>query len=142
VFRMTAHQIDGMLKDPYTLHTRIRDFSEMQSRLAHYVLDLRYSPLYLDYIMVASPESRWPQVRASMWDMLRYQVLGFLGSFLKDYSGVGNIYDEEEALRLWVAWGREWAMVIKDMIEEDFTPQTGIRVNVSVVPKSALDPNA
>jgi len=142
VFTMTAHQIQGMLDDPYTLHTRIQDFSEMQSRLGHYVIDLRYSPLTIDYILVQSPEMPWPQARASLWQRLRYQVLGFLESFQKDYTGVGNIYAEDEALRLWVAWGREWAMVIKDMIEEDFTPRTGVRVNVNVVPKSALDPNA
>ncbi len=142
VFRMTAQQIQGLINDPYQLHTRIADFSEMQSRLGHYVLDLRYSGVSLDYIVVASPDSEWPRVQAGLFERLRYQALGFLESFQKDYTGVGNIYEGEDALRLWVAWGREWALVIKDMIEEEFTPRTGIHVNVNVVPRSAVDAQA
>lgn len=139
VFSMTARQIQDMIKDPYKLHTRIQDFSEMQSRLGYYVLDLRYSALTLDFIQVQSVEKPWPKARASLLQRLRYQVFGFLESFQKDYTGVGNIYEDHEAIRLWVAWGREWAMAIKDMIEEDFTPRTGIQVNVNVIPRSAVD---
>lgn len=142
VAKMTASQIKSMIDDPYKIHTRIQDFSEIQSRLSHFVLDLRYSPLYLDYIYIASPEKPWPVARASFMQRLRYQVLGFLESFQKDYTGIGDIHDDDEAIRLWIAWGREWAVAIKEMIEEDFTPRTGIKVNVNVVPAGAIDAQA
>src|SRR5690606_24817766 len=95
-------------------------------------------PIALDYFMVASPDAQWPRVKANVWERFWYEVEGFVESFYKDYAGVGNIYDDDEALEVWVAWGREWAMIVKEMIEEDFTPKTGIRVNVNVIPRSAV----
>ena len=80
-------------------------------------------------------------VKANVWERFWYEVEGFVESFYKDYAGVGNIYEDDEALEVWVAWGREWAMIVKEMIEEDFTPKTGIRVNVNVIPRSAVTPN-
>lgn len=142
VFRLTADQLDSMIRNPYRIHIRLDEFAEMQSRLGHFVLELRYLPLAVDYMLVAAPDTEWPQVKANWFQRVHYQTLGFLESFQKDYSGVGNIYEDEEALTLWVAWGREWAMVIKEMIEEDFTPHTGVRVNVNVVPRSAVDAQA
>ena len=139
VFELTAHQIKTMIDDPYKIHTRINEFGEMQSRLGTYVLDMRYSPLLMDYLYVAAPDQPFPKAKASLWQRIVYQVRGFLESFTKDYTGVGNRYDKEDALDLWVAWGREWAMAIKEMIEEDFTPNTGIRVNVNLVPAGSLN---
>lgn len=138
VFNLTAHQLKTMIDDPYKIHTRINEFGEMQSRLGYYVLDMRYSPLLVDFFYIAGPDEKFPQAKAPLFERIKYQVYGFLESFQKDYTGVGNIYDETEALELWVAWGREWAMAIKDMIEEDFTPNTGIRVNVNIVPAGSL----
>lgn len=138
LMRLTADQLDTMIRDPYRIHTRIDEFAEMQSRLSFYILELRYGPIALDYFMVASPDAQWPRVKANVWERFWYEVEGFVESFYKDYAGVGNIYDDDEALEVWVAWGREWAMIVKEMIEEDFTPKTGIRVNVNVIPRSAV----
>src|SRR5690606_9933408 len=53
----------------------------------------------------------------------------------KNYGGVGTVYsDDEEVLDVWVARGRDWVDIIKQMIDEDFTPETGIKVNVNVIP--------
>ena len=139
LLRLTADQIDTMIRDPYRIHTRIDEFAEMQSRLAFYILELRYAPLALDFFMVASTDSDMAPRESEFWERFWYEVEGFLESFQKDYAGVGNIYDDDEALEVWVAWGREWAMIVKEMIEEDFTPNTGIRVNVNVIPRSAVN---
>lgn len=138
LMRLTADQIQTMIRDPYRIHTRIDEFAEMQSRLSYYILELRYGPIALDYFMVAAPDTTWPRVKANFWERFWYEVEGFIESFHKDYAGVGNIYEEDEALEVWVAWGREWAMIVKEMIEEDFTPATGIKVNVNVIPRSAV----
>ena len=62
----------------------------------------------------------------------------FFHSFTKDYSGVGNIYKDEKVLDVWVARGRDWVDIIKQMIDEDFTPNTGIKVNVNVIPANQM----
>ncbi len=39
---------------------------------------------------------------------------------------------------MWVSRGRDWAQIIKQMIDEDFTPETGIKVNVNVIPAGEM----
>lgn len=148
VFEMTANQIQEMIADPYMIHTKLSQFAEMQSRLGQFVLDFRYSPAEFDYFYIAAPDAPWPQARASFWQELKYQVAGFLESFRKDYAVVGNFYSEDDReqeqvlLKVWVAWGREWAEAVKEMIDEDFTPNTGILVNVNVIPRSVVSAEA
>ena len=37
-----------------------------------------------------------------------------------------------------MARGRDWVDIIKQMIDEDFTPETGIKVNVNVIPAQQM----
>ena len=69
----------------------------------------------------------------------------FLASFYKDYDSVGLIVDEnapDEAektvLDVWISRGTEWGEILKELADEDFTPKTGIVVNLHVLPSGQL----
>ena len=69
----------------------------------------------------------------------------FLASFHKDYDSVGLIVDEnapDEAektvLDVWIGRGTEWGEILKELADEDFTPKTGIVVNLHVLPSGQL----
>jgi ABC-type glycerol-3-phosphate transport system substrate-binding protein len=65
--------------------------------------------------------------------------MNFLSSFVRNYYGVGSIYgDDDNTITVWVARGREWGMIMKDMTEDDFTPASGISVNLQVFPPGQL----
>lgn len=142
---MTAHILADMARRPDTIPRRLAEFSNQEASLSHWILRLQEMPLSLDYLVVASPDITFPSVRATPLERFRTGVENFLTSFRTDYTGVGSIYadDEEDAedviLELWVGRGREWAMIMKEMIEEDFTPATGVRVNVNVIPTNQVD---
>ena len=46
---------------------------------------------------------------------------------------------EGPVIEVWVGRGREWAMIVKEMVEEDFTPKTGIHVNMNIIPAAQAD---
>ncbi|MGI6082972.1 MAG: extracellular solute-binding protein [Limnochordia bacterium] len=136
----------SMIRRPDTITNRLREFSDQELRLSQWVLDLQYGALEIDYFVVAPPDYTFPNVKPSMWERFVAGLRSFLLSFTKDYTLVGDVYnvrdgvDEtgEKVLTLWVGWGREWTAIIKEMIDEDFTPETGIKVNVNVIPAGAL----
>jgi len=69
------------------------------------------------------------------------KFLLFFASFTEDYDSVGNVYeDEEEVINVWVTSGRDQAQTIKRMIDDSFTPNTGIPVNVKLVQANVLLP--
>ena len=139
-----VHQMRGMMSRPDSIPARQEQFAATQTAIGWWVLRLQEQPLEVDWIWIASSDVPPPEVRSSFWDRLRASWRVFLMSFTrpKQYYAVGSEYDpnQEEGvvLNLWVARGREWAAIMKEMIEDDFTPRTGIKVNVNVVPPGQL----
>lgn len=135
--KQVTSQLDSMIKHPDSIPTRIVQLSNSQAILGQWALSLRNHPLQMDYILITAPDARLPRATASFFEQLARGVREFLRSFRKDYSGVGSTFAErsgETVLDLWIARGRDWAEIIKDLIEEDFTPRTGVRVNVNILP--------
>lgn len=142
---MTAAILEDMIRRPDSIPHRLQEFTTQQSSLSTWILRLLEAPLTLDYIMVTSPDSVFPEVKATPVQRMRSNIESFLLSFSTDYTTIGSSYGEDgeevegTILELWVGRGREWAMIVKEMIEEDFTPNTGIHVNVNVIPPSQVD---
>lgn len=149
-FDMTRSILASMVKNPDSITNRLAEFSTQESMMSSSVLSLQYSPLEIDYFVVAPPDTKFPNVRPTAWQRFVSGFRSFLLSFVKNSTGIGDIYKTkngvsesgEKVLELWVGHNREWASIIKEMIEEDFTPATGIKVNVNVIPAGALDPNS
>lgn len=129
----------SMARDTSTIPARIEQFTELQSSLGLWVNGLSSQSLVMDYIMIKSPDIPWPRP-AAPWIVRAGTTISDLAlSFTKEYGGVGNVYDDdEEVLDVWIARGRDWVEIIKQMIDEDFTPAYGIKVNVNVIPAQEM----
>ncbi|HHW09439.1 MAG TPA: extracellular solute-binding protein [Firmicutes bacterium] len=147
---ISAYILESLWRNPDIIPRRLAEFSQQESSLGTRILDLQWSPLEIDYFYVAPPAYQFPSVRTTALERLRLGISNFIMSFFNEYTNVGNVYTEKARgvdsegnpiLRLWIAYGREWATIIKEMIDDDFTPKTGIKVNVNVVVGGALDPS-
>ncbi len=138
-----ASQLRNMAAKPDTVPNRLIQLSETQSMLGYWTLDLQYTDLEVDSIVIASPGMKMPPGTAGIWAAWRLTALNFVASFRKEYTVIGNVYDpktnkESVVLEVWMAQGIEWGRIMKELIEETFTPQTGIRVNLHLVPPGSL----
>jgi len=59
-------------------------------------------------------------------------------SFTRDYALTGTA-ESGEQLRLWVNWGRDQATALNALIQDSFTPKTGISVQVELVNTSLVN---
>ena len=133
-------QLLDMAADTNTIPGRMQAFTDSQASLGLWITNLSQQALNLDYLIVKSPDRPWPQAEASWIEKAWVSFQDFLLSFRKDYSGIGNVYgDGEKTLDVWVARGRDWVEIIKQMADEDFTSQTGIKVNINVIPAQAMN---
>ena len=54
---------------------------------------------------------------------------------------MGDVYDEKdssEVVKVWVLTGRDQGTILKSMVDDSFTPNTGVKVNVEIVAADAL----
>jgi ABC-type glycerol-3-phosphate transport system substrate-binding protein len=137
-----AEQLHSLAADPDSLPRRIDDFLRSETTLGYWLLNLRQMPLMLDYIVLAGPDAPMPRATATWLEQGLGAARNFATSFVRDYTSIGSTHQPGEqpgpVLTVWVARGREWGMIMKDMIDDEFTPQTGIRVNLQVFPPSQL----
>ena len=137
--RRFALQLKSMAKDTDTIPSRITNFRDNLSGLSSWLAYRRDQPLEIDYILVASPDAKIPSPTASFVSKFVNSVKAFLYSFVEDYTNIGEVYEGGKAIKVWVGGGRDQAQIIRDLINDSFTPQTGIKVNVSLVQAGLIE---
>lgn len=130
-FRDLAEEVDSI---PY----RIEDLSSTLTGLVNWLISLREHELEIDYLALEPPGAPVPRVHAGFFQRIAAAVNAFLLSFRRDYTGIGDVYEEKaRVVNVWIARGREWVEIIKEMADETFTADTGIGVNTNILPAGA-----
>lgn len=135
-------------EDSEQIKERFTLFKDNIAAMGTWINDMREQPLALDYIIVSAPDSQLPRVQANFFESLVHEVSAFIASFTEDYDniGAGHVDASEDPVVVWVETGagqagnRDNATVLKQIIDERFTPNTGIPVQLKLVAGGALTP--
>lgn len=109
--------------------------------LGTWIIQQREQPLQIDRIFVHAPRTEPVIEGTGLRAGIGYELERVHYSFIVDYNQVGNIAVSDEGkpvLTLWVGTARDQASIIKNLIDEQFTPQTGIGVNLELVDMNTL----
>ncbi len=132
-------QLEELAKDVERFSKVISTYKTNVRACGNWITQVLEQPLQLDTIYITSPEEEITVSNNHWYDNVAYEFKRLFYSFIIDYNQVGNVADEEsDPITLWVGTGRDQANVIKDMIDETFTSETGISVNVMLVDVSTL----
>lgn len=141
-FLTIKKQLESMIKDPFTIARRMNDLNNAQTTLGAWYLDLQNQPLMIDYFLIGSPDTKWQDKQSNVLQRTKATFDNFKMSFKKDYDNIGSVIEDDtqvkEVINVWIARGTEWAEVMKEMADKNFTPDTGIMVNMNVLPASQL----
>ncbi|TSB47973.1 extracellular solute-binding protein [Alkalicoccobacillus porphyridii] len=140
VLHSTVTQLEAMIKDPDTIARRLESFKLNVGGLGTWIQTVREQPLTLDYLVVSSPGEELPRAEANTIERTQHEVGAFFASYTEDYDTIGNAEDEEDSLTVWITTGRDQAQILKGLIDDTFAPETGISVNLRLVPPNILLP--
>ncbi|MGN0752917.1 MAG: extracellular solute-binding protein [Aristaeellaceae bacterium] len=118
--------------EPDNMPGRISAWKSDIDALAVWLISIQESPLDLDQIILTPPDEVPVMDSATLLETLGFRIQSLLASFSPDYGIVGDL-DSDEALEVWIGLGRDQLGILKDLVDEQFTPQTGIQVNVNLV---------
>lgn len=132
-------QVDDFIKEPYSIPSRLSTFKDNISSLGTWMINMRDIPLQLDKIIFAGAGVKTPSYKANFIEKTGHEVKAFVSSFIDDYTAIGGTTEDgERGITAWVGTGRDQAITLKTLVDNYFTPDTGITVNVSLVPLSIL----
>ena len=144
-YRQIIDQLTFFAEDVDRIPRALSDMDNAQTNLGTYISSMEKCPLTIDYIVVHSPEAEVKVTTSNFLQRMAVTAENFIASFYKDYDSVGLIVDEDEksaeekvVLDVWIGRGTEWGEILKELADEDFTPKTGIVVNLHVLPSGQL----
>ena len=136
-----AQQLERFCEKPGKITHEFVTFKDNITALGTAMLNMSDTKMDIDYIVVSGTAVNPPVEKAHFWTKALHEVKSFVASFVVDYNSVGNVYtdsDRSNTIKVWVTTGRDQGTILKTMIDDTFTPETGIRVNVEIVDPNAL----
>ncbi|UVI28363.1 extracellular solute-binding protein [Paenibacillus spongiae] len=127
-----VHNLEELLDDVNEIPNKVQLLSDIQASLGTWMKPMESQALQLDYIVVRSPEAKPGLKEPGTWDRIRYSTVNFGRTFFQTYD-LKDV-NEEDAITVWVQRGRDYVDLLQKQIEQDFTPSTGIKVNVNLMP--------
>lgn len=136
-------QLESLLDDPekIALKGELSNFKSNITSLATWLIQIAEMPLELDaFALFDHVDTLKPQT-AGFFKGLGYNTIRFFATFFTDDTKVSTDEQiEKQAIKVWLATGRDQAQVIRNLIDERFTPIAGIGVNLELVPLDVLVP--
>ncbi|HHX01437.1 MAG TPA: extracellular solute-binding protein [Firmicutes bacterium] len=131
-----ARVLEDMADRPHAIPSLLGEYRDNVGALGTWLNQTMEQPVQIDFIVVASPDQTLPNPRPTALQTWLHEIKAFIASFTYDYTRVGDrglLTDTDEVLRVWIGSGRDQAQALKQMIEDSFTPATGIPVDLELI---------
>lgn len=123
--------LQAMVDNPYSSHEYVKDYYNAYTTVSSWLYDMKSMPLCLDQIIIAPADTEIKYEQKGFFEKFFFGLKRFAAAFGDDYNAVRQEKGEKE-IKIWVNWGRDQAMVLNNLISENFTPKTGISVNLEI----------
>lgn len=145
----TLQKISGLLikmgQDEDQIARNLTRLKSYIGTLGTFLTDAQTQPLQLDYILIQSPDAEAPKAKANFFEAFFHEIKSFFCSFTRDYDTIGAMTDEEgEGAEVWIATGRDQFQVVRNLINNNFTPDPevgGVPVDLKLVAGGTLLPS-
>ena len=141
VLKTMDDQLIELIKDQERFTEVLSSYKTNVRACGNWITQVLGQPLQIDRIYVHTPDVDPKAENTSFGNVLSHEAQRLYNSFVIDYNQVGNIAEaggDSKVITLWIGTGRDQANVIKALIDENFTPETGINVNVQLVDMNTL----
>lgn len=136
-----AQQLERFCKKPQKISLEFVTFKDNITALGTASLNMADTKLDVDYLVVSGDGASFKKDKANFFTKIWHEAKSFVASFTVDYNSVGDVYEEgsdEDIVKVWILTGRDQGTILKSMVDDSFTPDTGVKVNVEIVDPSAL----
>jgi len=155
VVRNMFQAVDVMLNDLDDIPRRLADFNVRIGGLGTWIMQVLGQSLSVDAIYILSADAPTPTNNDRFLARLWHGVVSLVLSFFIDFNSMGEVGEDGEArtIEVWIgtrpalvagrdqaAAGRDQAIIVRSMIDETFTRDTGIGVNLMLVDMAMLLP--
>lgn len=132
---IAAKQLKSLADSPDSIPYRIAELSTSSNSVNHYLAttidNLIANDLAIDRIYIYQDGAKLPS-KPGFFKSCAMSVSRFVASFTDQAYSTKNT--NEDHIQVWVNRSSQYVQIMQKMIDEKFTPQTGINVDISIMP--------
>lgn len=133
--------IKQMYDNQYTAQNYVSDYYSNYTTVCSWLYEMKTMPVSLDQIQIASFDKGFKDNTATFSESFVFGAKRFFASFTDDFTSIGGSVsaDAKGSVRIWVNWGRDQTQVLSNLIQDSFTYETGIGVQLEIVNASLVN---
>ena len=136
-----ANQLETFVRNTYRITESFTNFRDNITSLGTAMQNMSESKLDVDLIMVTGENVKVPEVKENIFQSVGHEIRSCITSYTVDYNSLGDKYeDTDDVIEIWITTGRDQSTVLKNMVDNTFTANTGIKVNIKLVLQDAILP--
>ncbi len=137
-----AKRLEKMGTDDDEVAKNLTNLKTDIGTLGTFLSDAQTQPLQLDYLVIQPAGSDLPKASPNFFESFVHEMGGFFQSFFRDYNSMGSLEETDEAsAEVWMETARDQSQVLRSLINNGFTPETGIAVDLKLVAGGTLLPS-
>ncbi len=133
--KIAIDKLKKLAAEPDEIPSRLTELSTGSNSAAQFLGNIRTQltnqPLLLDQFYVHG-DVRLPDAEADLWTKTKDSTLSFFKSFTEENLATSDV--SEDTLEVWVNRPRQYVELLQNMTDQNFTPETGIKVKYSLMP--------
>ncbi|MCP3028551.1 extracellular solute-binding protein [Halobacillus sp. A5] len=134
--KIAIDKLDNLADNPDEIPNKLTQLSTGSNSSAQLLgdisMDLSAQPLLLDRFYVHGEDENLPSAEAGFFDKTKDSVSGFFQSFTEDNLATSDV--DDDTIEVWVNRPRQYVELLQNMTDQNFTPETGIKVKYSLMP--------
>ena len=120
--------LEKMARDEKEIAANLNTLKSHIGSLGTWINSVKTQPLQVDHYTIQNSDEELPQDEANFFVSFWFEIKLFFASFITDYSAIGS-NDEKDVsdnrIQVWVVTGRDQAQIIRNLVDNKFTPQSG-----------------
>jgi ABC-type glycerol-3-phosphate transport system substrate-binding protein len=115
-------------------------FKQNISSLGTWTTSMKEQPLSIDLVYLHGTDVKLPRAKSNIFERIWRGIILFFGSFFVDQSLTSSVDGTGPTITVWISSGRDQANILRQLIDETFTPDKGINVDLKLVNAGVLLP--
>ncbi|MBD3919689.1 extracellular solute-binding protein [Paenibacillus sp. PR3] len=132
-------QAERLSQKPDSVIGELGTFQNNISSLGTWITSISEMPLQLDSFTLSAPGAKLPKAKPNFFEKSYYGTVRFLSTFFVDANQLSETTDKK-ALKVWISAGRDQAQIIRNLIDQSFTPNANIAVDLQLIPEDVILP--
>ncbi len=133
--------LEKMGTDEDQIARNLKTLKDNVGTMGTWLTNVSNQSLELDFIQIQGASAELPKAKANFLQSIWHELKMFFGSFFADYNTLGGEEQGGDAITAWMVTGRDQAIIMRNLVDDKFTPESGIGVDLKLVAGGTLLPS-